>query len=207
MSFVEKSGMEYHFLPISSKCVTNQTRAPLLIIASAMAMAIAKPSLVPVPRPSSSMIARLSLSALLTLGEYFGQCRAQSVLPQHEGHLAHFNGKCGQVTFEAVVKGHTCKEASYNRKCCEFSWNETANLGHDLQQRDSPNITALPTHVAPSDYMEPAQLGCVKVVWHELIRKYLELGQPLAKLANTSSKWHSPCLARDDERLSERVSM
>jgi hypothetical protein len=52
-------------VPISSKWVTNQTRPPLLISASAMAMAIARPSRVLVPRPSSSMIARLSPSMFL----------------------------------------------------------------------------------------------------------------------------------------------
>ena len=52
-------GSGFKFLPISTKCVANQTLALLSIKASAMAKAIATPSLVLVPRPSSSMMARL----------------------------------------------------------------------------------------------------------------------------------------------------
>lgn len=51
---------------MSTKCVANQTLALLLIKASDIAKAIPNPSLVLVPRPSSSMTAMLSASTFLS---------------------------------------------------------------------------------------------------------------------------------------------
>jgi hypothetical protein len=136
-----------------------------------MLSAIARPSRLLVPRPSSSIIARLCLSIFLSSKvSIFNQRHAKDeYLPQNESCFSHLGCKCRNISFDAVIHGNSGKKLMNNWErgvCCR---DKTANLSHHSHESSRTNIGAFATHITTCDNLKARLLSCVNVVRDKLL--------------------------------------
>jgi hypothetical protein len=137
-----------------------------------MLSAIARPSLVLVPLPSSSMIARLCLSMFLSVISIQAgtQPRRDSIkIPENKSSLSHLRCKRRDVGFNTIIHRNPREQLTNHRKACIRGRNKASNLGHYAHKCCRSDVCALSTHIATGDDLESGLLRCVNIIWDELV--------------------------------------
>ena len=136
-----------------------------------MLSAMARPSRLLVPRPSSSIITRLCLSIFLSKHQSldtFGTDLKDNV-PQNESHFSHLDRKGGNVSFDAVVHRNSRKKLMDDWKRGIRSRYKATNLSHHSHKSNGTNVCAFTAHVATSDDLKAGLSGSVNVIGNKLL--------------------------------------